>query len=214
MHIPDGIIPGQICVLGYALSGGVTWYALKQIKRGNDAQSALPKAAMLTAAFFVGSSINLPIPPVSVHLVLNGLLGTILGWFAWPAILVGLFLQSLLLGHGGLTTLGVNALLIGIPALLAFGVYELRHRAPTKLHPELKFRLFSFLAGMTGLGLSACIFLSLILFTIPADLDISTEQTALMGLLLAHLPLVLIEGVFTTMLASFLHRINPELVEG
>ncbi len=39
MHIPDGIIPGQLCVLGYALSGGLTWYALKQIKRGHDAQS-------------------------------------------------------------------------------------------------------------------------------------------------------------------------------
>ncbi len=125
MHIPDGILPGQVCAAGYAIAGGVTWSVLRQIKRTSDPHLEMPKAAMLTAAFFVGSSINLPFPPASVHLVLNGLLGALLGWYAWPAILVGLLLQALLLGHGGLTNLGVNALLMGIPALLAFGVYEL-----------------------------------------------------------------------------------------
>ncbi|MEN9223377.1 MAG: energy-coupling factor ABC transporter permease, partial [Thermostichus sp. BF3_bins_97] len=38
-----------------------------------DPRRHLPKAALLTAAFFVASSIHLPLPPASVHLVLNGL---------------------------------------------------------------------------------------------------------------------------------------------
>ena len=86
MHIPDGFLPPQVCLAGYALTGGVTWYCLRQIKSDRYTQANIPKASLLTAAFFVGSSINLPLPPASVHLVLNGLLGALLGWYAWPAI--------------------------------------------------------------------------------------------------------------------------------
>ena len=214
MHIPDGILPGQVCAAGYAIAGGVTWSVLRQIKRTSDPHLEMPKAAMLTAAFFVGSSINLPLPPASVHLVLNGLLGALLGWYAWPAILVGLLLQALLLGHGGLTNLGVNALLMGIPALLAFGVYELRHTVSPKIPSALRFKIFTFLAGMIGLGLSACIFFGAMVLLMPADLDRATEQHALLLLLIAHIPLMLIEGSFTVMLASFLQRIKPELLRG
>ena len=82
MHIPDGILPASVCVAGYAIAGGVTWVALKQIKKTSDPQVEVPKAALLAAAFFVGSSLSLPVPPVSVHLVLNGLLGIVLGWYA------------------------------------------------------------------------------------------------------------------------------------
>jgi cobalt/nickel transport system permease protein len=126
---------------------------------------------------------------------------------------VGLLLQSLLLGHGGLTTLGVNAVLMGVPALLSFGVYQLRHLAPRNLPESLRFSLFSGLAGMVGLGLSALIFFSLILFTIPAGIDLATEKKALTLLLIAHIPLMFIEGGFTIGLGSFLRRIKPELVE-
>jgi cobalt/nickel transport system permease protein len=212
MHIPDGMLPAQVCAGGYAIAGGMTWFTLRQINRTSDPQKEIPKAAMLTAAFFVGSSISLPIPPASVHLVMNGLLGTLLGWYAWPAILVGLLLQSLLLGHGGLTTLGVNAVLMGVPALLSFGVYQSRHLAPRNLPKSLRFSLFSGLAGMVGVGLSALIFFGLIVFTIPPEIDLATEKQGLIVLLIAHIPLMFIEGGFTTLLGSFLRRIKPELV--
>ncbi|MCM1984275.1 cobalt transporter CbiM [Lyngbya confervoides] len=212
MHIPDGLLPAQVCVGGYGIAGGITWFVLRQIRRTASSSEDLPKAAMLTAAFFVGSSINLPLPPASVHLVLNGLLGALLGWYAWPAILVGLLLQALLLGHGGLTTLGVDAVMIGGPSLVAYGVYQLRHSVRGLLKESWRFGLFSFLAGATGLGLSAIIFFSLILLTLPADLDIASEEQALSLLLIAHIPLMFIEGGVTTMTALFLRRIKPELI--
>jgi hypothetical protein len=133
VHIPDGIIPAQVCAGGYALTGLTTWYVLRQIRRGPDPSEEVPKAALLAAAFFIGSSINIPVPPVSVHLVLNGLLGALLGWYAWPAILIGLFLQALLIGHGGLTTLGVNAVMMGVPALMAWGIFQLRYPLSDRL---------------------------------------------------------------------------------
>ncbi len=213
MHIPDGVISAQVCAAGYAMTGGCTWYVLRRIRKGSDPTAQVPKASLLAAAFFVGSSINIPVPPVSVHLVLNGLLGTLLGWYAWPAILVGLFLQAILIGHGGLTTLGVNAVMMGIPALIAYQVFQLRHRLGKPLSPTWSVGLFGFLAGAIGLGLAALIFFGLVIFTIPAEFDLTTERRAILGLMLAHIPLMLVEGTFTTLLTLFLLRVKPELLE-
>lgn len=213
MHIPDGILPAPVCVAGYAIAGGVTWVALRQIHKTSDPREEVPKAALLAAAFFVGSSLSLPLPPASVHLVLNGLLGALLGWYAWPAILIGLLLQAVLLGHGGLTTLGVDAVMMGVPALLAGRVFQLRHYLGKPLKPKLALGLFGFLAGAVGVGLAALIFFSLIIFTIPSDLNQAMEQGFLTALMVAHIPLIFLEGLFTTFICWFLLRVKPELLE-
>ncbi|MGD1906381.1 MAG: cobalt transporter CbiM [Leptolyngbyaceae cyanobacterium] len=213
MHIPDGIIPAQVCAGGYALTGLTTWYVLRQIRRGPDPSEAVPKAALLAAAFFIGSSINIPVPPVSVHLVLNGLLGALLGWYAWPAILIGLFLQALLIGHGGLTTLGVNAVMMGLPALIARGIFQLRYPLGARLPLPWALGIAGFGAGALGIGLAALIFFGVIVFTIPSEFTLTTERNALLGLMVAHIPLMLIEGTFTTLLMLFLHRVKPELLK-
>ena len=80
----------------------------------------------MAAAFFVATLIHVKVGPTSVHLLLNGLVGVILGRRAPLAIAVGLFLQAALLGHGGFLPLGVNTCVMSLPALLAslisFGV--------------------------------------------------------------------------------------------
>ena len=213
MHIPDGVLPAQVCVAGYGLTGGVTWYVLRRIRQQSNPSEEIPKAAMLAAAFFVASSINIPVPPVSVHLVLNGLLGALLGWYAWPAILIGLFLQAVLIGHGGLTTIGVDAVMMGLPALLAAQVFRWRHYVGRPSPAPWLTGLFGFLAGAIGLGLAALIFFALIIFTIPAEFDLTTERQAVIGLMVAHVPLMIIEGGFTTLMVLFLLRVKPELLK-
>ncbi|WP_421656295.1 cobalt transporter CbiM [Leptothermofonsia sp. ETS-13] len=214
MHIPDGIVPVQICIGGYAVTSLVTWYSLQQINRRKDPMLGVPKAALLTTAFFVASLIHIPIPPASVHLVLNGMLGCVLGYYAFPAILIGLFFQAATFGHGGISTLGINALIMGIPALVAYYLFQLRHTLGRRLKPRLASGLFAFLAGAFGLGLSALIFFTVVITTIPSDLDAAIEQAAVFTLLLAHIPLALIEGTFTAMLVLFLERVKPELLQG
>jgi len=213
MHIPDGILPAPVCIGGYALAAPLLGYALRKINRMPDVTEQIPKASLLTAAFFIASSIHIPIPPASVHLVLNGLLGAVLGYFAVPAIAIGLFLQAVMFGHGGLTTLGVNTVMMGLPALLAAWVFRLRHRFG-RLGARRADLLFAFLAGAMGLGLAAIIFFGLILATLPSELDAQTERLAVYGLVASHVPLALIEGVFTAMLVSFLRRVKPELLPG
>lgn len=218
MHIPDGIVPAQVCIAGYGLTGLFTWYSLRQINKKGDPSTEIPKASLLTAAFFVASSIYIPIPPSSVHLVLNGLLGVVLGYFAFPAILIGLFFQALVVGHGGLTTLGVNASMMGIPALLSYHIFQLREVGIHKKElldertTRIRVGLFAFLGGAVGLAIAALVFTGVVITTVPADFDFETERAAIMTLLFLHLPLALLEGTFTAMLAVFLHRVKPELL--
>lgn len=213
MHIPDGIVPLSVAAAGYATTAGATWYSLRKINQMEDPQAGIPKAALLTSAFFVASWIHIPVPPTSVHLILNGLLGTVLGFYAFPAILIGLFFQAIMFQHGGLTTLGVNATMMGVPALIAYGVFQLRTRFNLQ-NSSAWTGIFGFLAGSLGLGLAAAIAFTILITTIPANLDVAAERASITTLILAHVPLAVIEGIFTAMLVVFLQRVKPELLEG
>jgi cobalt/nickel transport system permease protein len=218
MHIPDGVLPATVSVAGYATTGAATWYALHKINQRADPQAGIPKASLLTTAFLVGSWIHIPVPPTSVHLVLNGLLGVVLGYYAFPAILIGLFFQAVMFQHGGLTTLGVNATMMGVPALLSYHVFRLRGLLVRKSAPGSRpYRMwngvFGFLAGAIGVGIAALVALVLLVTTIPSHLDVEAERASIYALTLAHVPLMFIEGLFTALVILFLQRVKPELLE-
>lgn len=213
MHIPDGLLPAQVVAGGYAVTGLTTWYCLRRINRNGDARAQIPKASLLTAAFFVASSLYIPLPPVSIHLTLNGLLGVVLGYFALPAILVGLFFQSLMIGHGGLTTLGINGAMMGGPALLAYGIFQQRHGLERFLPKPLSTGFCAFLGGSLGLALTVLIFIGLSMVNLPTGLDKTAENRAIALLALGHLPLIVLEGTFTALVVLFLQRVKPQLLE-
>ena len=212
MHIPDGIIDSPTVLIGgYAITGGVTWYCLHKINRTKNPQEKIPKAALLTTAFFVVNLINIPIPPSSIHFVLNGLMGVILGYYAFLGILVALFFHAIIFQHGGVTTLGVNAIIMGVPALFAYYLFRLRRRF--KFDEHRRTQIFAFLAGASGVMIAATIFAVVVITTITGDINAQTERRAIyLSLAVYSIPAV-IEGIFTSMLASFLDRVKPELLE-
>ncbi|MEA1959412.1 MAG: cobalt transporter CbiM [Chloroflexota bacterium] len=212
MHIPDGVLPAGVCAAGYAASVPIAWYAMRKIRREGDPRENIPKAALLTAAFFVVSWIHIPIPPASVHLVLNGLLGAVLGYYAFPAILIGLFFQAVMFGHGGLTTLGVNAIIMGVPAIIAYHVFQLRNIGGG--NSRLKTGAFGFTASFAAIGISTALFMAFLIPNIPADIDAETERAAIFTLALAHVPLMAIEGTFTALITVFLQRVRPKILAG
>ena len=209
MHIPDGFLPPNICLAGYALTGGVTWYSLREIKRDNDTQANIPKASLLTAAFFVASLIHIPIPPTSVHLIFNGLMGAVLGFYAFPAILIGLFFQ-VMFQHGGMSVLGVNAIIIGSPAIAAHLIFRQRDRFSGKRQALTK--ILSFAAGAGALLLSATMFAVLLVTNISPDMDVNAERTAILISMGSYAIQAAIEGAFCVMLISFLEQVKPELL--
>jgi cobalt/nickel transport system permease protein len=212
MHIPDGILPVPVTVTGYAVTAAATWYSVHKINQKENPRKDVPKASLLTAAFFVASWIHIPLPPTSVHLVLNGLLGAILGYFAFPAILIGLFFQAVMFLHGGLTTLGVNAVVMGIPAIIAHYLFRLRKLG--KKEGYWKTAVSGFLSGAVAIGASVALFVIILITNIPADIDVATERAAIYTLAIAHLPLMVIEGIITAMLTVFLQRVRPGILEG
>ncbi len=211
MHIPDGFLSPSVCITGYALTGGVTWYCLRQIERDRNIQANIPKASLLTAAFFVASLINIPIPPTSIHLIFNGLMGALLGYYAFLAILIGLFFQAVMFQHGGMSTLGVNAIIIGSPSIAAYHLFQQRGRLGSN-KPVLT-TILSFVSGAGALLLSAAMFAILLVTNISPDMDVNAERTAILISLSGYSIQAVIEGVFTVMLISFLEKVKPELLK-
>lgn len=209
MHIPDGFLPPSVCITGYALTGGVTWYCLRQIQRDRDIGANIPKASLLTAAFFISSLIHIPIPPTSIHLIFNGLMGVLLGYYAFPAILIGLFFQAVMFQHGGMSTLGANAIIIGSPSIAAYHLFQQRRWRGAK--PALT-TILSFASGAGALLLSATMFVLLLVTNISPDMDVNAERSAILLSLGGYSIQALIEGVFTVMSISFLEKVKPELL--
>ncbi len=210
MHIPDGMLPLGVCIGGYATTAALTGYSLRHINQHDNPQEHIPKASLLAVAFFVASWVHIPIHPTSVHLVLNGLMGAILGYYAFPAILVALFFQAVMFGHGGLTTLGVNATMMGLPALVSFFIFRLRMVAGN--NNQMATGGLGFVAGAAGVGLATLLFYAILITTIPANIDPAIERVAITALVIAHVPLMLIEGACTALVVLFLQRVKPELL--
>ncbi|MDR7898999.1 cobalt transporter CbiM [Thermosynechococcus sp. JY1334] len=209
MHIPDGLVPPLWCGLGYAGSGGLLWWSCRRLQRATvDPLAIVPRLALLTTAFFTASAVYIPLPPASVHLMFLGSLGILLGEGAMIAVVVGLFLQAVMFGHGGLTTLGLNALIMGIPALLAAAVFRgLWHRCPPRGRS-----LLGFILGAGAVLLAVLLFGAVILLSLPAPLDQQREWLAIAAIGIAHLPLAMLEGVVTASLLVFLAKVKPEFL--
>ncbi len=208
MHIPDGILPVSFAAGGWIAAGALVALSVRRIEARPDPRAGVPRAAMMTAVFFAASLVHIPVPPTSVHLMLSGLMGAMLGWFAIPAIMVGLFFQAVMFGHGGLTTLGVNGIILGLPALAAFGLTRLFAGSGGSLVRIL----VAFAAGAGGVALGVALFTAILLAGMPAELDAGSERAAILALALAHLPLIVAEGLVTVAVLGFLERVSPELL--
>jgi cobalt/nickel transport system permease protein len=142
VHISDGALTNSWVAGGFVLAavligGAVLVDRLRGWLHGSELREVeIAQLALLTAAFFVASQINVRVSPfTTAHLLLNGLLGVVLRWRAALAIPVGLLLQAALFGHGGFSTLGINSCVMVIPALAAWGLFAALHRLPWLTKP-------------------------------------------------------------------------------
>jgi cobalt/nickel transport system permease protein len=197
MHISEGVLSASVLVTGVILTAGGVTLGLKKMD-----YEKIPEVAVLTSAFFVASLIHIPIGPSSVHLVLNGLMGLLLGWSAFPAILVGLGLQALLFQFGGLTSLGVNTFNMAFPAVVSFYLFRVLNRG----YNRYTFIFSGFLCGVIGI-LGGALLVALSLVTTG-----EAFLTAAKLIVIAHLPIMIIEGVITATAVVSLNKVRPELL--
>ena len=200
MHISEGVLSPAVLIAGAALTTAGVAVGLKKLET-----EEIPSMGILSAAFFVASLVHVPAGPASVHLVLNGLLGLILGWKAFPTILVGLALQALLFQYGGLTTLGVNTLNMALPAIISYYLFGWGVRTGAR---RFVFAGTAFATGACAIAVSG-VFVGFSLY-----LTGEAFLPAAKLVVLAHFPVMLIEGGLTAACALFLRKVKPELLEG
>jgi len=123
LHIPDGILTAGLSITGYSLSLGITAAVLWKNKRRFLLHS-MTKISLVAAVVFTSSLIHIPMGFTSVHFTFTPLAGILLGPSSFLAVFLALFLQWLLLGHGGIVTLGVNAFNMGAAALIAYFIFS------------------------------------------------------------------------------------------
>lgn len=198
MHISEGILSTPVLAAGAVLTiGGVT-LGLKKMD-----YEKIPEVAVLSSAFFVASLIHVPLGPTSVHLVLNGLVGVLLGWMAFPSILVALALQALLFQFGGFTVLGVNTFNMAAPAVASYYFFNFLVRRGNRSVTAVA----AFLAGVLGVGGGT--------FLIALSLVTTGEEFLSVARLvfLAHMPVMIIEGIITAFCILFIKKVKPEILE-
>lgn len=194
MHISEGVLSGPVLLGGAALSVAGTAIGLKKIDYDH-----IMTVAILSAAFFIASLVHVPIGPANAHLVLSGLLGVVLGWAAFPSILVALVLQAVLFQFGGLTVLGLNCFTMAAPAVLCFYVFR---------------PLLAKGGGSKFAAAFACGFVAILLSAVLTAVALALSGEAFAGaakmLLAAHLPVMVVEGVITGFAYTFLAKVKPE----
>ena len=198
VHIVDGALSTEVVVAGAVMTAAGIGIGLRKLD-----MEKIPAAGVLSATFFVASLVHVPIGPSSVHLIMNGLAGLVLGWAAFPALFVGLLLQAVFFGFGGLTVLGVNTLNIALPAVL---VGIACRRGAMSANPAVS----ALWGGIAGGG-------AIILTTafVALALAFSGEEfiPAAKLVMIAHLPIAVIEALLCAAAVSLVRKVKPELFE-
>src|SRR3989304_249747 len=200
MHIADGILSAPVLAAGF---GGTAILAAATMRKMDHEE--IPKVSVMSALFFVVNLIHIPIGPTRIPFIMKGLVGVIVGRGAFPAIMLGVILLAFFFGFGGVTVIGVNCVMLGGGALIAYFIWQLRHRFPVSDKLEV---FFGAVAGAVGVAFSGVI-LALALFT-SGDEFWATAGYALA----AHVPALIIEAIVVGACVTFLKKARPDMLAG
>ena len=175
VHLADGAVTPAVWVAGWVVAAVFVAACARRIP-----DAAVPRVGLVTAALFVASQLHLRVGPASVHLLLNGLAGVLLGRTAVAAVAASLALQLLLFAHGGLSTFGLNVTIYALPALAA-----------SLWKPQ------SLLSGAAVGGLTAVASVALNAGCLLFGGSEGVDQRVVGLVVLCHLPVVAVEAAVT-----------------
>ncbi|NIZ02358.1 cobalt transporter CbiM [Thalassospira lucentensis] len=197
MHIVDGALAPEVLIGGGVIAVAGLGLGLRKLPIDK-----IPATGVLSATFFVASLIHVPVGPTSVHLIMSGLAGLVLGWAAFPALFVGLLLQAVFFGFGGLTVLGVNTVNIAMPAVLIGLTFRgLVARSTPKVA-----------AIWGGIAGAASIAVTTIFVAISLGLSGEGFIPAAKLVFFAHIPIMIIEGLISAAAVFLICKAKPELL--
>lgn len=196
MHISDGIISIEVATISAVATLAFCIYSFK-----NLTNEKIALVASMSALFFVTSFIHIPFGVTQIHLMLIGFIGIFLGSLAFISIAIALILQALLLGFGGLSSLGANILVMALPAYLVYLIFKLE--ILKKLNEKVKF----FLVGFLGVFISSLLLFTVLVFSKDEYLAVAYSIIAV------NIPTMILEGIVTMFLLLYIKKSMPKLLK-
>lgn len=121
IHIPDGVLPFWLWAGGWAAALAIVWIASNVAKRA-DVRRKVPLLGVVAALMLVAMSSE--IVPIAYHINLTVVAGVLLG--PWLAVIAAFIVELILalLGHGGVTVVGLNTLMIGGEMVIGWALFR------------------------------------------------------------------------------------------
>jgi cobalt/nickel transport system permease protein len=233
IHLPDGVLPIWLWVSGWMVSV-LVWIILLRMTGKKDVSRRLPLLGMMAAAMVLGASVELL--PIAYHVNLAVISGILLG----PALIfMATFIVNVILalfGHGGVTVIGLNTLILSMEGVLGYFLFRLfwkvlkRLTAATFLATFLALAISTFaMIGVVGLGVphyedlihqekGTGIF-DFKLLREKSDhheMEDTGKEVNLKRFVAVVLPLGclgwILEGVITCLIIRYIHRLRPDLL--
>jgi len=208
MHIMEGFLPIEWAIFWWAVTLPFLVLGFRSIRKSIKESPETKMMLGLSGAFaFVLSALKIPSVTGSCSHPTGVGLGTVLfGPFAMSVVgFIVLLFQSLLLAHGGLTTLGANAFSMAIVGpIIAYLVYKGATKA------GWSFSIAVFLAAALGdLGTYLVTSVQLAL-AFPSEVGgFMASFTKFAGIFaLTQIPLAISEGLLTVIVMNFLRKYN------
>jgi len=155
LHIPDGVLPLWLWAAGWLLALVAVTVASKRAER-SDVRRKVPLLAVVSALMIVAMSSE--IVPLAYHINLTVIAGVLLG----PALsIVAAFIVEVvlaMLGHGGVTVLGLNTLVIAAEMIAGAWLFRILVAALSRK----RIRLAAFSATMVTLALSTTLLVGIV----------------------------------------------------
>jgi cobalt/nickel transport system permease protein len=234
IHLPDGVLPPWLWMSGYALAILISVILFRF--RGKDFMTRrFPLLGMMAAAMVLGASVE--IIPIAYHVNLTVVAGILLG----PSLIfLTTFVVNVILalfGHGGVTVVGLNTLILSLEGVLGSLLFRLFWKIFRRLS------LAAFLATFVALLVSTFAMIGTVsLGTTHYEALIHHEQEGgILGFELGQgkkehpekeaeghavnmkrfVVIVLslgfigwvLEGVITMLILKYIHRVRPDLLK-
>ena len=212
MHLAEGVLPLNQALAWSALAAPTVYWSLRREQRTRRSTPSSPVImAGATSLLFAGTLLPLPVPVVGAtsHICLTPVLALVVGVrrIVWPTFLV-LLLQAVFFAHGGLTTLGVNILTLGLLGpLTTVGLWALLRRLG--VGGALRLALACGVGGLSVYVADAVVLaVALSDVTVPA----TTFGAVLLGFAPVQIPLAVLEAVASVGIVRLLATRRPDLL--
>ena len=212
MHLAEGMLPfNQAAGWTLAAVPVVVWSIRSEARAREADTSSSVLMAGVTSLLFAATLLPLPVPVAGAtsHICLTPVLALLVGVrrIIWPTFFV-LLLQAVFFAHGGLTTLGVNTLTLGLLGpLVTLGLWSLLYRLGRG--NALSLGLACGLGGLSVYVVDALV-LAFALGDVAAPA--TTFAGVLVGFAPVQIPLSILEAFASVGILRLLARRRPELL--